>query len=282
MSIILDAIQSFFQAKQKENESLHKYTRKFKSCCDIMESQIGGPIILKKIIRTMSEYVQYEEESSNGSNNKEMKEEDKLKKELIKTSSSKFNAYIYLENSDQKRFGQVMKTLHQQQSFGNNQFPSAIMEASEILSNHLYKTNTTKIFQKSTASGNQQKEKKNEVESKNNQIPPTLSFAQLETRYYCCGKTGHKSPQCKHCNTIPKSEWAITKTKSQFALQEENNEKDDSTITTKESSISSKSKGNKQVGWSNVHYSFFQSEEMKDLVLLESDSTNIVFVMKTT
>ena len=50
-----------------------------------------------------------------------------------------------------------------------------------------------------------------------NQAPiPTLSFAQLEIRYYCCGKKGHKSPQCKYKNIIPKEDWATTKTKRQF------------------------------------------------------------------
>ena len=51
----------------------------------------------------------------------------------------------------------------------------------------------------------------------NLQNTPTLSFAHLETRCYCCGKKGHKSPQCKHHNTIPKNKWAIAKTKAQFA-----------------------------------------------------------------
>ena len=203
MSIISDAIRSFFQTKQQENESLHEYTRRFKSCRDIMESQIGGPIILQKFIRTMPEYTQYEENDSNDSNDNETKEQEKIKKELIKKSLSKFYAYIYLENSNQKRFGQVLKTLHQQQSFGNNQFPSKIMEASEMLSNHLYKANKSKILQKSIARGNQQKENDNEAESKNDQIPPTLTFAQLETRCYCCGKAGHKSSECKYRNSIP-------------------------------------------------------------------------------
>ena len=51
MSIIIDSIRALMNAKQKENESLHDYTRRFKSCRDIMESQIGGPIILKNILK---------------------------------------------------------------------------------------------------------------------------------------------------------------------------------------------------------------------------------------
>ena len=47
MSIITDSICSFMNAQQKENESLHDHTRRFKTCRDIMESQLGGPIVLK-------------------------------------------------------------------------------------------------------------------------------------------------------------------------------------------------------------------------------------------
>ena len=89
----------------------------------------------------------------------------------------------------------MINTLNQQLFFENNQFPTRIMEASEILSNHLYKTNQTKLFQKNQTSLNQNTNENASGETNTNiQVTPTLSFAQLETRCYCCGKTGHKSP----------------------------------------------------------------------------------------
>ena len=42
----------------------------------------------------------------------------------------------------------------------------------------------------------------------------TLSFAQLEGKCYCCGKAGHKSPDCRHKEKIPRDEWAINKAQS--------------------------------------------------------------------
>jgi hypothetical protein len=53
MSIISDAFRYVFTAKQKEGESLQDYTRRFKTSTEILESHLGGPIILEKYVRTM-------------------------------------------------------------------------------------------------------------------------------------------------------------------------------------------------------------------------------------
>eukprot|EP00957_Ditylum_brightwellii_P165359 12590209-Ditylum_brightwellii.AAC.1 len=42
----------------------------------------------------------------------------------------------------------------------------------------------------------------------------------MEGRCYCCGKKGHKSPQCSKKSTTPREEWAINK--AQFVQQQEN------------------------------------------------------------
>ena len=51
MSIIIDAIIIFINTRQKENESLQEYIRRFKTAKDIMESHIREPIVLKKYIQ---------------------------------------------------------------------------------------------------------------------------------------------------------------------------------------------------------------------------------------
>ena len=285
-------------AKQKENESLHDYTRRFKTCRDIIESQLGGPIELKKYIQTLPEYIEYNErtmeqenktqsDSDSEQESKENKYEmqqnlDIMKRNLIKKASEKLYAFIYLENSNQNKFAGVIKTLNQQKSFGNYQFPNTIVEASEILSNHNYENNKIKNAQRNANKINAEINKTIEKgENQNvNQAPiPTLSFAQLKIRCYCCGKKGHKSPQCKYKNTIPNEDWAITKTKRQFTQSNNSIDNDVSTMTTKESTISKK-QNEKKIGWANLHFTFFQSKEMKELVLLDSDSTDTVFCNK--
>ena len=61
------------------------------------------------------------------------------------------------------------------------------MEAREILSNHLYKSNITRNQRIQTHAIKNANEN-DSVETMNLQNTPTLSFAQLETICYCCGK----------------------------------------------------------------------------------------------
>jgi hypothetical protein len=56
MSIIYDAITALFGTKQKENESLQDYTKRFCVSRDVLESHMGGPIILTKVIEAMPGY----------------------------------------------------------------------------------------------------------------------------------------------------------------------------------------------------------------------------------
>ena len=161
----------------------------------------------------MPEYLEYTENNKNGKHDKDEdydksyesnKEEEQFKQELIKVSSLRFYTYLYLKNSDQSKYNGVMKTLNQQKS------PNTIIETSEILSNHLNESNFN-LRNQSHANNNVNNNDSVEANMKI-QTTPTLSFAQLETRCYCCGRKGQKSPQCKHQNTIPKSERTITKT----------------------------------------------------------------------
>jgi hypothetical protein len=50
-------------------------------------------------------------------------------------------------------------------------------------------------------------------------VPTELNFAFLEVSSYCCGKKGHRSPQCNKKDEIPKNEWAINKTAEAILIQ---------------------------------------------------------------
>jgi hypothetical protein len=85
MSIITDAFRSLFANKQKEGESLQDYTRRVKTSTEILESHLGGPVILEKYVRTMEYY--------------EGNDVEKTSKMIAKASEGLY-AFLYLENSD--------------------------------------------------------------------------------------------------------------------------------------------------------------------------------------
>jgi hypothetical protein len=50
MSIIADALRTMINLKQKENESLQDYTKRFKTASDVLVFHLGGPIKLTKYL----------------------------------------------------------------------------------------------------------------------------------------------------------------------------------------------------------------------------------------
>jgi hypothetical protein len=60
MSIIYDAITTLFRTKHKEHESLQDYMKWFCVSRDVLESHMGGPIILTKVVEAMHARIRWE------------------------------------------------------------------------------------------------------------------------------------------------------------------------------------------------------------------------------
>jgi len=116
MAIMYDAFTTLFTTKQKEDESLQEYTKRFRVAKEVLESHIGGPIVFTKIISSMSI------------------EQEKATKETY----NRYMAYVYMCNADQNKYGSIMKGLNTQKSLGNNQYPKTITEANNVFSNHRF------------------------------------------------------------------------------------------------------------------------------------------------
>eukprot|EP00978_Attheya_sp_CCMP212_P012570 scaffold31431_cov54-Attheya_sp.AAC.2 len=70
---------------QKDNTSLSDYTKRFKTSRDVLESHIGGPIILTKYVQSMALY--------------DASDNDKIEA-YEKGAFGQLLSLLYMENSD--------------------------------------------------------------------------------------------------------------------------------------------------------------------------------------
>jgi uncharacterized protein with GYD domain len=128
MSIISDSFRALFNVQQKENKSLQDYMRRFKTAREILESHLGGPLILTKFMKTMKDYDLLDA----------IKTED-----CIRRASEQLFAFLYLENTDQAKYGSLLKGLNSQKSLGHDQYPRLLSESNNVLSNHRFDVTTS-------------------------------------------------------------------------------------------------------------------------------------------
>jgi hypothetical protein len=174
--------------KQRDNETLQEYTKRFKTLAEVMELHIGGQIELTKFMSKMEEFIPKDEGSIE-------KSKDKVFEQFL--------AYTYMERADKSKYGSLLSGLQTQYWLGNNQYPLTVSDANSVLSNHRFDNPSTT---------NLSAMKSENVNDNKTDESPELSLSQLDGKCYCCGKAGHKSPNCKW-NSKPKHEWVINKVK---------------------------------------------------------------------
>ena len=268
MAIILDAMRAVLGTKQKDNESLQDYTKRFRLARDVLKSHVGGPIILTKIVEALPTY----------------DEEDKEKcAKLQEQTYNQFLAYLYLDNADKTKYGSILTGLITQQSLGNNQYPKSVTEANNVLSNHRFDVMPKTIAKnKSQGEGNKNQDSKDDGREDED---VNLSFAQLEGKCYCCGKAGHKSPSCRDKNK-PKEEWAINKAQSHAQTTGSSDASIVGSVSGPTSQVSTPARSESsasQSGWAGAHIQLQFHQQaflMRDWILLDNQSSVTVFCNK--
>ena len=270
MEIVFNSMRAWVNCRQKPGESLIDYTRRFTTARELLESHMGSPIILYKLVEADPIY--------------DKTKPDEVTK-LIKKYDERLHAYAHLANADQEKYRSLIRRLRQDVSLKDDSlkkdiFPTTITGSTNALSRHPHDEKK----QTQVKSDQDKKEKdKDEI--------PTLSFAQaevlakLEGKCYCCGKPNHKSPQCRNKDSIPRSEWAInkisaTETNTQAAHVDDKTkaepEEKESTAQGTSNSASNK------ISWAGVHVqqAFAQQgfkDDFKHWILLDSDSNTTLF-----
>ena len=276
MRVIADALQNIISAKQREDESLIDYTQRYKSAKDVLIAQIGGPIILTKVVEGLEEY--------------DANDATKIK-EQQKTAFEKIVTLIYLENSDRMKYGSLIKGLLGQYTLGQDQYPKDIISATNIVSNHCFDETYNEARKK------RREKDKTSTTQDNNQPEQNfdLSFAQMEGRFYCCGKKGHKSPQCRDRDK-PKSEWAINQTPElrnvQHVMSGTQTSQDDDAVSQvpsvqpstsppslqQSATMPSAQTSTSPFGWMSLQFSAMQTTaDMREIILLDNQSTVDLF-----
>lgn len=109
MAIIYDALRTLFYTKQKENENLQEYARRFKTAEEILQSHLGGSLLIQKAVRANPTFL-------NSQN-------DDQREQAMKECYQEFLAYVFLEQADQNKYGTLLKGLSTQHSLQNDQYP---------------------------------------------------------------------------------------------------------------------------------------------------------------
>ena len=103
-------------------------------------------------------------------------------------------------------------------------------------------------------------------------------FHTTRRKVYYCGKPNHKSPDFRKRNENPREEWVINKSQFHTQTKIEDNTSKESDISTKENNNNPSNNEENHVGWIGINHSFVQEMNLSDMILLDSNSTDIIFV----
>ena len=201
ISVVINALYNVLTVRQKEDESLTDYQKRFETTVGLCVSLNGGILRCPKLAMKMPDWQVASKQN-----------------ECWDTVWDKMQAYLFMMNADKLKYGSLMKGLASQHSLKNNQYPVTLIGAVETLSEHQWDPAYRESQKKKKGGPQKDKEKdkandKDKSALKDNELQdiPTLSFAQMEGKCFICGDKDCRTWKCSKRGKIPKHEWAVNK-----------------------------------------------------------------------
>ena len=242
MSSVSDALRKLLTIRQKDDEDIVTYMERFKTVVNVAKAQLGGPVILTKIIEARRKQTP-------------VISRDDAKEEAWE----RYLAFHFIDRADHDKYGTLIDGLKRQQSLGNSQYPKTLDEAYEIMSMQSYDKAYKEKMAKKKSQSNDRKQTKEEKEDVVTEDSPTvvseITMAQTEGVCFCCGKKGHYSSTCRHRNK-PKQEWVMNHTQEIQNLMkkaQENSEDSESVIQPAVTASSNAQNAGSREDYSNIY-----------------------------
>ena len=233
---LLETMKRFvIDTKQTDDEDVTAYSKRFKQANDIFTQSVGKEWI-SEFIKNTSEYAS--------------ETDDAKKKELLEAGAEKMATFIFMKNSHQKKYGELVSNLKEQYALGNDQYPKTLRKAVDALSNHKWDdawfTHLEKQKNKRKSSNNNTTSEQKD-DSKTDGGGRQFTQKRKEKTCYCCGKLGHLAPDCPDREKIPHNEWYMYKAVNAF---QENESKESEAIADNKSDDNNKE--DKKVKWTST------------------------------